>query len=87
MSCSISFYPNYSCTGGPFDVENDWGVFKDIYCAGNDSTFVFLENILDEVIELFPSKYIHIGGDEAPTYRWKNCVNVSRIKNEIKWVY
>lgn len=80
---ALASYPNYSCTGGPFDVENDWGVFKDIYCAGNDSTFVFLENILDEVIELFPSKYIHIGGDEAPTYRWENCTKCkSRIKNE-----
>ena len=54
---ALAAYPEYSCTGGPFEVEKDWGVFKDIYCAGNDSTFVFLENILDEIIELFPSKY------------------------------
>ena len=52
---ALAAYPEYSCTGGPFEVEKDWGVFKDVYCVGNDSTFAFLENILDEVIELFPS--------------------------------
>ena len=78
---ALAAYPKYSCTGGPFEVEKDWGVFKDIYCAGNDSTFVFLENVLDEIIELFPSKYIHIGGDEAPKYRWENC---SKCKKRIQ---
>ncbi len=78
---ALSAYPEYSCTGGPFEVETDWGVFKDIYCAGNDSTFVFLENVLDEIIELFPSEYIHIGGDEAPKYRWENC---SKCKKRIQ---
>ena len=78
---ALAAYPEYSCTGGPFEVEKDWGVFKDIYCAGNDSTFVFLENVLDEIIELFPSKYIHIGGDEAPKYRWENC---SKCKKRIQ---
>ena len=77
---ALAAYPKYSCTGGPFG-EKDWGVFKDIYCAGNDSTFVFLENVLDEIIELFPSKYIHIGGDEAPKYRWENC---SKCKKRIQ---
>ena len=70
---AIASYPFLSCTGEKIEVANDWGVFKDIYCAGNDSVFVFLENVLTEVIELFPSKYIHIGGDEAPKYRWENC--------------
>jgi hexosaminidase len=70
---ALASYPQFSCTGGPFEVENDWGVFKDIYCAGNDSVFSFLENVLDEVLDLFPSKHIHIGGDEAPKYRWDNC--------------
>ena len=78
---ALAAYPEYSCTGGPFEVEKNWGVFKDIYCAGNDSTFVFLENVLDEIIELFPSKYIHIGGDEAPKYRWENC---SKCKKRIQ---
>ena len=75
---ALAAYPEYSCTGGPFEVENDWGVFKDIYCAGNDSTFAFLENILDEVIELFPSEYIHIGGDESPKFRWENCAKCQK---------
>ena len=70
---ALAAYPAYSCTGGPFEVTNDWGVFKDIYCAGNDSTFAFIENILDEVLELFPSEYLHIGGDESPKFRWENC--------------
>jgi len=66
-----------------FEVGTLWGIYKDIYCAGNDETFKFLEDVLSEVIELFPSKYIHIGGDEAPKDRWKNCPKCQqRIKNE-----
>lgn len=70
---AIAAYPQLSCTGEPIEVANDWGVFKDIYCAGNDSVFTFLEDVLTEVMELFPSKYIHIGGDEAPKVRWEKC--------------
>ena len=70
---AIAAYPHLSCTGNQVDVANDWGVFKEIYCAGNDSVFIFLEDVLTEVIELFPSKYIHIGGDEAPKVRWEEC--------------
>jgi hexosaminidase len=70
---ALAAYPQLSCTGGPFDVTSDWGVFKDIYCAGNEETFTFLEEVLTEVMELFPSPYIHIGGDEAPKYRWQHC--------------
>ncbi len=80
---SLASYPGNSCTGGPFEVTNLWGVFSDIYCAGNDSTFIFLQNIIDEVIELFPGKYIHIGGDEAPKDRWEECPKCqARIKAE-----
>ncbi len=70
---AIAAYPELSCTGEPIPVEHEWGVFKDIYCAGNENTFEFLENVLAEVCELFPSPYIHIGGDEAPKYRWEHC--------------
>ncbi len=70
---ALAAYPELSCTGGPFEVGNEWGVFKDIYCAGNEKSFEFLEKVLDEVFQLFPFEYIHIGGDEAPKYRWKNC--------------
>lgn len=80
---ALASYPEFSCTGGPFEVQTRWGVFKDVYCAGNDSTFKFLENVLAEVIELFPSPYIHIGGDEAPKDRWHECPKCqARIKTE-----
>jgi hexosaminidase len=70
---ALAAYPELSCTGGPFEVAKEWGVFDDVYCAGNEETFKFLENVLDEVCELFPGKYIHIGGDECPKTRWKEC--------------
>lgn len=70
---ALASYPHLACTDGPFKVTPEWGVFKDVYCAGNDSTFIFLEDVLTEVMALFPSKYIHIGGDESPKYRWENC--------------
>jgi hexosaminidase len=80
---ALAAYPQFSCTGGPFEVATKWGIFKDGYCAGNDSTFIFLENILDEVMALFPSKYIHIGGDEVPKDRWAVCPKCQqRIKDE-----
>jgi hexosaminidase len=70
---ALAAYPNYSCTGGPFETFTKWGVSDDVYCAGNDSTFLFLEDILSEVIDLFPGKFIHIGGDECLKDRWKVC--------------
>jgi hexosaminidase len=68
---ALASYPELSCTGGPFEVEGLWGVFNDIY-SPKEETFTFLEKVLDEVADLFPSKYIHIGGDEAPKLRWEN---------------
>ncbi len=80
---ALAAYPELSCTGGPFEVLTKWGVSENIYCAGNDSVFVFLQNIIDEVLELFPSKYIHIGGDEAPKSAWEKCDKCqARIKAE-----
>lgn len=72
-TAALASYPELSCTGGPFQVGAVWGVFEDVYCAGNDRTFEFLEDVLTEVIDLFPSKYIHIGGDECPKSRWQKC--------------
>ncbi len=64
-------------------VQETWGVFEDVYCAGNDSTFVFLEGVLQEVMELFPSPYIHLGGDESPKTHWKQCPRCQeRIKRQ-----
>jgi hexosaminidase len=73
-SAALASYPFLGCPGaGPFKVEETWGVFDDIFCAGKDSTFKFLQDVLDEVIPLFPAKYIHVGGDEAPKTNWKTC--------------
>ena len=80
---ALAAYPELSCTGGPFDVQTKWRVFDDVYCAGNDKTFEFLEDVLTEVMELFPGRYIHIGGDECPKTRWKACPKCqARIKAE-----
>ncbi|MCF6357537.1 MAG: beta-N-acetylhexosaminidase, partial [Draconibacterium sp.] len=80
---ALTAYPEYSCSGGPFKVRNVWGVEADIYCAGKEETFEFIENIIDEVVTLFPSEYFHIGGDEAPKDKWKECnLCQARIKAE-----
>jgi hexosaminidase len=70
---ALASYPELSCTGGPFEVSNEWGIRKDVFCAGNEQTYTFLEDVLDEVIPLFPGAYFHIGGDECPKDRWKEC--------------
>lgn len=80
---ALTAYPEFSCTGGPFEVRNIWGVSNDIYCAGNEDTFKFLEDVIAEVVPLFESEYFHIGGDEAPKARWKECPKCqARIKAE-----
>jgi len=80
---ALAAYPELSCTGGPFEVATIWGVKKDVYCAGKEETFEFLENVLLEVMELFPGEYIHIGGDEVPKDRWEKCRHCqARIKKE-----
>lgn len=83
MLAALAAYPDLGCTGGPYEVSPDWGVFADVLCIGNENTFKFLEGVLEEVIEVFPSKYIHVGGDEAPRDRWKKCPKCQRrIKSE-----
>ena len=73
MVAALAAYPEYSCNGAPLEVRKTWGISKDILCAGNDATYGFICDILDEVSELFPSEYFHLGGDEAPKDRWCNC--------------
>lgn len=73
---ALACYPELSCTGGPFEIHPFFkgpNIHQDIFCAGNDRTFEFLEGVLAEVMELFPSELIHIGGDEAPKHRWQAC--------------
>lgn len=76
-------HPELGCTGGPYEMRWEWGVEPDILCAGNDAVFPVMEQILDEVMALFPSYYIHCGGDEAPKDRWKVCAKCqARIKEK-----
>ncbi len=80
---ALAAYPNLGCTGGPYEAATTWGVFDDVYCAGKEETFTFLQDVLDEVMELFPGTFIHIGGDECPKTRWKKCPHCqNRIKKE-----
>ncbi|MDE6126817.1 MAG: beta-N-acetylhexosaminidase, partial [Muribaculaceae bacterium] len=73
MLAALTAYPHLGCTGGPYHIWGRWGVSEDILCAGNDSTLVFLDDVLNEIMDIFPSEYIHIGGDEAPKTRWEQC--------------
>lgn len=70
---ALASYPWLGCTGGPYEVWTRWGISEDVYCAGKDTTYEFIEHVLEEVIGLFPSRLIHIGGDECPKQRWKEC--------------
>jgi hexosaminidase len=72
-SAALAAFPEYSCSGGPYTTEAEGGIFAGVYCAGKDETFEFLQNVLAEVIDLFPGKYVHIGGDEVPKENWKKC--------------
>ncbi len=78
---ALAAYPELSCSGGPFKVGTEWGIIYDVFCPGNEKTFEFLQDVLTEVIDLFPGRFVHIGGDEAPKRRWQNC---SRCQERIK---
>ena len=73
MLAALAAYPHLGCTGGPYDVWGRWGVADEVLCAGNEETMTFLEDVLAEVAELFPSEYVHIGGDECPKVYWEKC--------------
>jgi len=82
-SAALAVFPHLSCKDGPFDVETRWGIFKNVFCAGNEAVFDFLQDVLDEVIGLFPSEYIHVGGDECPKQHWRECAHCQqRIQQE-----
>ncbi len=82
-SAALAAFPNLGCTGGPYKVQETWGVFNDVFCAGNDTVFNFLQDVLDEVIPLFPAKYVHVGGDECPKESWKHCAKCQRRIKEL----
>ena len=80
---ALTAYPELGCRGEDYQVRTTWGIEEDVYCAGKDEVFTFLENVFTEVLELFPSEYIHIGGDECPKVRWKECPHCqARIQEE-----
>ena len=87
-TAALAAYPELSCTGGPFSMDLDAGIFKGIYCPGNGQTFKFLEDVLTEVFQLFPGEYIHVGGDEVPKDNWQHCekcqalMKAEGLKNE-----
>ena len=90
QQAALAAYPDFGCTGGPYKVWTQWGISDNVICAGNDQAMTFLEDVLTEVTELFPSEYIHVGGDECPKTRWKDCpkcqarISSERIKGDDK---
>ena len=83
MLAALAAYPDMGCTGGPYKVSPDWGIFEDVLCIGNEQSMQFLEDVMAEITEIFPSKLVHIGGDEAPRTRWPSAPKCqARIKAE-----
>ena len=80
---ALAAYPELGCTGGPYEVGHRWGVYKDVLCLGKESTYKFVQDVIDEVVDIFPAKYFHIGGDESPTVMWEKCPNcLQKAKDE-----
>lgn len=73
MMAALASYPELGCTGGPYEIPCEWGVFPDVLCGGNTKALEFAKDVLNEIMDIFPSPYIHIGGDECPKVRWKEC--------------
>lgn len=81
MQAALAAYPELGCTGGPYEVWRMWGVSDNVLCAGNDKTIQFIKDVLAEIIDIFPSSYIHVGGDECPKVKWETCPKCqARIK-------
>ena len=81
MQAALAAYPELGCTGGPYEVWRMWGISDNVLCAGNDKTIQFIKDVLAEIIDIFPSKYIHVGGDECPKVKWETCPKCqARIK-------
>ena len=81
MQAALHAYPELGCTGGPYEVWTQWGISDNVLCAGNDEVLKFIEDVFAEIVELFPSEYIHVGGDECPKTRWQECPKCqARIK-------
>ncbi len=73
MTAALVSYPELGCTGGPYEMPCEWGVFPEVLCGGKDATLQFAKDVLNEIMDIFPAPYIHIGGDECPKKRWREC--------------
>ena len=81
MLATLASYPELGCTGGPYEVWRQWGISDNVLCAGNDQTIQFMKDVLAEIVDIFPSEYIHVGGDECPKTQWEKCPKCqARIK-------
>ena len=79
MLAALACYPELGCTGGPYQVGHYWGVYKDVLCVSNPKVYEFVQGVLTEIMDIFPSEVIHIGGDEAPTERWEACARCQAL--------
>ncbi|PTL34137.1 beta-N-acetylhexosaminidase [Prevotella sp. oral taxon 376] len=79
MVAALTAIPDMGCTGGPYEVCRHWGVMDDVLCLGNEKTYEFCKDVLSEIMDIFPSKYIHLGGDETPQTRWKECPKCKKL--------
>lgn len=82
MLAALASYPELGCTGGPYQVGHYWGVYKDVLCVGNPKVYQFVEDVLTEMMDIFPSEVIHIGGDETPTEKWEACPKCQGIEEK-----
>ena len=82
MLAALASYPELGCTGGPYQVGHYWGVYKDVLCVGNPKVYQFVEDVLTEIMDIFPSEVIHIGGDATPTEKWEACTKCQGIKEK-----
>ena len=83
MLAALASYPELGCTGGPYQVGHYWGVYKDVLCVSNERVYQFVEDVLAEILEIFPSEVIHIGGDETPTDKWLQCPRCQALQKQL----
>ncbi len=83
MLAALASYPELGCTGGPYQVGHYWGVYKDVLCGSNERVYQFVEDVLTEIMDIFPSEVIHIGGDETPTDKWLQCPRCQALQKQL----
>lgn len=83
MLAALASYPELGCTGGPYEIAPNFGVFREVLCGGNEKTLQFAKDVINEIMDIFPSPYIHIGGDECPKFYWKTCAKCQRKIKEL----